>query len=1698
MARWWVFPPRARLRLFYRRDGDEIQYVVRSLDVDPGLNPAAWTQEDIPGTWTAPGPRPPVPAQRWRGMGGRIEELAGGEVDRRYRLRPCPDGARPIGTNLLGEEVREHDGRRWILHPGTDRSWTGDEIAHPPARALRFGSRQAWTQLARRLVELASRGQLSLDDGELTALAAASVDAGRRPSFQPWTRDPAEARRILISELRAALLAPAAESARPQWVEAVALERAIPALARAGGSDPPLAVAAAVAGIAGPLREACLTGTDGGSAWAGLFGGGQAQNAVVDSRRMDTSGAAALLEEQSESRPGRVVSLLPGDPDHPDIQHALASVARRRGIEAVLHLPAEALPGEPDGLTMVAAGLRRPRELAEPPPQALRVLRGEVRNDLRRWLDEGLRGRGRLAGEEEAASRQAPYVPISRIGQAKCTIARCHQTAANVAGRSLVARRGPVDEFVAGLLGTDRAGLERRYSPEQIDAIAMSEDAHLRGRAFLLADQTGTGKGRAAVGMAASWLRADPVNRVVYVTVGNAAADVIRDLRNTGAIDDAGRPLLLGNMPDLPDAHTPSEGERREIQDSREFPDGARFIVTSWSSMQTGAAGDTDRPEAARRGAEWFTSVADDPSTMLVLDEAHCALNPSANLGINARRAVAGAGRVAFVTATALRSPDGVDLYRRLMPGWMGEREFDRRIVRALRGSGETAQESYISMLTEDGVMLRRDHDTGMVPYSVDTPDEAEAGRAAAVMASVSEVAERLMAVSQAVRRWCDDAQALYRARVAAGGRDGDRAARQLESMLTGGFGGPMDQIARSVLVALKVGQASRRAVQELRERGRKPMIAISSTNGEFLRRIHNGEVELPDDRPPDLRDLIRHVAARVCVIKGLQDTMYLGGIRVEGDELDLRGHDADVGRLWAELSDAIGAMPAGLPLSPADALAEELRAAGVSSGEITGRDHRLTAAGEVERREVPRKETVAERYNSGDVDVLIYNEAGGTGASYHASAEFPDQRPRTILQLELPLDVLRHLQSMGRGNRFDQVALPHFITLSTDTLAEQRLLAINNRKLRTVGAILDGDREHPALVTEVPDLFNSIGERACAEIIRSDQALAARLDLHEGSRNLAKSIFTRALLLTEQEQTRLFGLITAEYEAQLAEADARGQNPLKVPSLPGYVEILNTQPYAAGHADIAADGGDSVFARDMKLSTGVWRMPPGLPASAVSAAAVEAAGGHGQGGAPAARSAARDLTARWQDISRGMQEDELRKLIDLLESFEPGRVLRPADDPDQYMVAVEYLPPGQFLSDRSFGHRFRCIQPGDSEIRTWSAAQLMKEGFTPRRQNILDDDAWVAARFDHFAAAGNRRAVQILSGDMLSVAGAVAGHGSRQYRVCRFNDQTGASRRAAVNCDVRKLDLTKLPFRITAASLLDAVSDQVSGQADRRLLRSPASAEQEAKDARTRTDGTYRPWLINLRLRWEDRPVLQMSLPSLSARNMQAFWTVGTGPELFRSATGEALRKPAGTAEARTRVAVQLDCADGDDMRRAERICALIDRHPVSDLLAPGSMRGWWSERGRDRAGARQPSFEPSTFGELAESVEQAGMRPGPAVAARVSCPDGEIVMHALPDPDPERRGSIVTLPPSGGKAGELWSGREGRELFRTVFGKPPAKGGGGGPATHRTVFLDSEQTRRMCTLLRDKAKGTAGWSVDVARPGRAPEAEPLAGIAA
>lgn len=1699
--RWYEFPARALARLHYGSPhGERPRFFIRAARPMP----ATWLGrgwEPVPGlvnSWTADmsvGSRDGGMPHRWLiEMGGRAVDLAEEAISRRFLLRSCPRAAGVVGTNALGEEVREHDGRRWILWPEmpAGMSWAGDETVYPAARHLRLTARRHFAELARSMVASALRGNMRIDDGQLDRLAASLIDMGRRNGV-PWTGDAAVARALLLDELTVEGLRPAVDSGRPLMAEAGRLEEAFPSLRQHANGTPPPVIAAALSAVAGPLGEASLIApdTDGAAGWRHLFGGGNDDStAVFDGRGLNPAAAAAELGDLVRNRNGRVVALLSRDPGGREIEAARREIGRRRGMEGAIWLPADVTGADPAGL--IAIGGLRDEELGEAPPQAMRIIQAERREDISVWLDEALRGRQRLAGAEDNPNRNTAYVPMSRLGRASCRIPRGQQEPNLRARRALTGKRGPVDDYVAGLTGLNREEMAARWAPEQIDGIALAEDAHLRGRGFLLADQTGTGKGRTLMGSAMAWLRGGGNRRALYLTEKPhlAVEGVMRDLAATGAGKVAGRPLLIGGgMSDaVPGADVCRTGpQRRRLFESRAFPPECRLAVSTYSQFSQADPADETAPEGKRIPAQWIEAVAGDPATMLILDECHKALNAGSNCGDIMRRATGSAGRVLFASATPLRSADGIDLYRRLLPAELPEVRF-RHIAGALRTGDPTTLESFVGMLIEDGVMTRRDHDSGLAPYGIALPDEAERARIGEAMEALRRIGAEMVAADGAIRHWAHRLARQYDAQ--------GRIPEGMEAMdrfLLSGFGSPMQMVAGSVLAALKVPQVARLALAELEpSRNRKPAISLQFTGGSFLEALAEGDAATVNGRPPELRDRVHHIVR----------TLFRVRDPIMEANVDAREADPAVGAAAMRLHDAIESLPAGMPVSPIDAITEELTRAGHTVGEITSRKRRLTAEGRIEQRQPPDGAEVVADFNEGRTDVLIFNEAGSTGISLQASPTFGDRRPRTLFQMELPFDILAHIQSLGRINRFDQVEVPNFLTVSTDTIPDQRLQAINNHKLRQFGALIDSDRDHPALAQGIPDLLNPVGAAAVRTVLFAEPDLAARMGHPRAEfrnrRNrtrqcsdskLVQQTFARALLLEPDEQARLFDLIEAEFGARIAAADAAGTNPLKVPQLSGHIEIRDATEFevnartrlAAQHGGAGDAETDTAFNRAPMLLTGVWHAPPGLPSNAVSAAALEA---RGRMDADARRSPAwhaRQLEARAElligEDASPERRQEVTRLVSALRNAEPGSVW---GDAHGHQVVTDYMPPGSdFQAPHPHAHRFRVTGPGDPAMEWVPASELVN--WIPAGGNILDAEPHpVLAQLDAFSRGGRRLPVQILSGDMLTVAAVVQGERARsrgngqrrrQFYVCNFVDSTGKTHRAAVNTAQRhELDLRRLPFSISARSMLD-LGRAWSGGGEV----TPPFARQETPESRRRQEQRRHEYDIQLLPGRGGR--FDIILPRRGSAACERFWDRDTGREIHRAMTGAAMTGPVDGDGSRRTVRRSFDLHKPADFALAERICSLLDRHPLTDLLAAGTAREWWFNNGQHAMAARSPHWRPGSAEAMQDTV-RSGLETGRAEAAlRLSWPGGVAEIDCLPG---ERSGAVICLPDYTRSTSSFWKAAGGPELWRRLTsGKLPEKplpGGGG----DRAMFVAESELGGMLARLAGMTR-EAGGGIEV-----------------
>ena len=182
-----------------------------------------------------------------------------------------------------------------------------------------------------------------------------------------------------------------------------------------------------------------------------------------------------------------------------------------------------------------------------------------------------------------------------------------------------------------------------------------------------------------------------------------------------------------------------------------------------------------------------------------------------------------------------------------------------------------------------------------------------------------------------------------------------------------------------------------------------------------------------------------------------------------------------------AELIEHLCALP---PIKAAlDAILERFGHENVA--EVTGRSKRLVPTGrggqKLETRTTRSTQADAAAFMEGTKRILIFSDAGGTGRSYHASLDVPNQQQRVHLLLEPGWRADRAIQGLGRTHRTHQASAPLFRPVTTSCKGELRFTSTIARRLDSLGALTRGQRQ-----TGGQNLFDP------ADNLESDYAKAA------------------------------------------------------------------------------------------------------------------------------------------------------------------------------------------------------------------------------------------------------------------------------------------------------------------------------------------------------------------------------------------------------------------------------------------------------------------------------------------------------------------------------------------------------------------------------------------------------------------------------
>ena len=792
-------------------------------------------------------------------------------------------------------------------------------------------------------------------------------------------------------------------------------------------------------------------------------------------------------------------------------------------------------------------------------------------------------------GQEVETSRQVTYEPRSASAAVGTLVPINMRDAVQNSLNRLEDEVGDLDEFVASRIGMDVDTMQRNFSAEQVDALAMAINNAEHGGGFIIGDQTGIGKGRIVAGMIRYAIN-QGLTPVFVTEKPNLYADMMRDLADIGMGEMLGygtdelRVLMTNKDESVPygangEYQMPKLGRQadavmRDMVDNGQVDPKYLAVFTTYSQMQTSGGSMPDRMKAIQ---------AIMPNAYLILDESHNAGGTGVAGGrktakqLIAERTNGFVGRSGFMrllvqqakasffsSATYAKRPNVMDLYQSTnmihavdKPDQLGD---------AIARGGVPLQQITAAMLAADGQYMRRERSFHGVKY--DTKPVAVDKDAAENMAkAMSEVLNFSRAKEGAIAKLQDE----YDAAGAMLTDVGNNAKTAVEGA---NFGSIMHNLIDQMLLALKTKGAVDEALAAL-ARGEKVVLTVANTMGSFIA-DYAKEMELSPGQPVNLSftDLYRKYLEKQRWVKikdaGGNATMY----RLTDDDLGpvtaAYFRRIDDWMKQANFGDA--------PISPIDYLHAELRkrkinGKAITTDEITGRTATINYEGVTpvlssRNSSIKTRLKAINGFNNGDIDVLILNQSGSTGLSLHASEKFKDQRQRHMILIQAEKNIDTHMQMLGRIHRTGQVNLPIFSQLMADIPAELRPAAVLQGKMAKLTANTTASKDSDFAADGIVDFMNDYGGQVAVEYLLDNPEVYHKLggaDMMALSQDDANEDDIRKLtgyipLLPIKMQEQVYSDLVGRYKELIQRETELGTNKLEARALDLDAETLASE----------------------------------------------------------------------------------------------------------------------------------------------------------------------------------------------------------------------------------------------------------------------------------------------------------------------------------------------------------------------------------------------------------------------------------------------------------------------------------------------------------------------------------------------------------
>ncbi len=804
---------------------------------------------------------------------------------------------------------------------------------------------------------------------------------------------------------------------------------------------------------------------------------------------------------------------------------------------------------------------------------------------------------------------QAPYISSSTVAEPSSMIPRNLLAPSQIAlGKVEQVSKDEgfdtIEDFLVNRLNTfgiDKDHIQKVFSAEQIDALALGIYQAENKRELIVGDQTGLGKGRILAGLALYAVNGLDSHVIFLTETQNLFSDFWRDICDVcdGAVDPVRifKPFILNANSSIKDQENKivfkrtTPAERKEVTGTTINPlkaNGYNIMFATYSQF--------NRLPGTSPKAQWLPVVAD--QGFLIKDESHNAAGDS-NTAENIKSATEHALSGVSSSATFAKKSQNLLAYVKAFP----EGVCDDNLNGIMAIGGEPLQEIMSGMLAEDGVFVRREHDLSELEFDTFN-DLAHLSNNEYLSDQLSGILLEMSYLSGDISTIIKGVNKEFKKRLKELPEEARKGNRMSVSSVN--FGSRLYNILRQFMLAIKVDATSDLAIKALQE-GRKPIIVVEQTMETILKEtlfkdydddekdsqksiFESGGTEL---ERLTFRDILLRVLDKISVVVKRND---YGNVERNSIYFYCKNdtQQQNMKALVDGIRDRILQFP-DLDISPLDSVRHKIEQAGYFCGEISGRSMYLKFSENnrmiAQPRDDDRLKTIYE-FNAGQNDAIILTRAGSTGLSLHSSVHFKDQRQREVIELQIANDVNSRMQFFGRANRKGQVCAPIIRTISSGLPAEIRILAMQNDKLRKLSANTQSNRENVAELDDIPDILNPLGGRICYGFLIEHYNVANQLgikidddDTVVDFETFAHKLTGRIALLPVREQKKIYAELTSEYKTALSELEAKGENPFKTHIYDLKARTVNRELYEG----VEQPSYMSVFDAPVYLSTLEW-----------------------------------------------------------------------------------------------------------------------------------------------------------------------------------------------------------------------------------------------------------------------------------------------------------------------------------------------------------------------------------------------------------------------------------------------------------------------------------------------------------------------------